>query len=56
MLSAVLRSVLPTALAHEITTQEKADACFAGLARDAASAPDRPALWPLLIAAWKRKD
>jgi hypothetical protein len=56
MLASVLRSVLPTAIAHDITTQEEADACLAALSRDAASFPDRPVLWPLLIGAWKRKE
>jgi SAM-dependent methyltransferase len=51
----VLRSVLPTAIAHGITTEERAAACLAEIAHDAQRFPDRPALWPLLIGAWKRK-
>jgi ubiquinone/menaquinone biosynthesis C-methylase UbiE len=52
----LLRSVLPTAIAHDITTQKEGDACLAAIAQDAARFPDRPALWPLLISAWKRKE
>ena len=48
------RSVLPTALAHGITT-EPAAATLASIDRDATRFPDRPVLWPLLIGAWKRK-
>jgi 2-polyprenyl-3-methyl-5-hydroxy-6-metoxy-1,4-benzoquinol methylase len=49
------RSVLPTALAHGITTRRKADAALAAIDRDAIRHADRPVLWPLLIGAWKRK-
>jgi ubiquinone/menaquinone biosynthesis C-methylase UbiE len=52
----VLRSVLPTALEHGVTTEEKAAATLASLGRDADRYPERPVLWPLLIGAWKRKD
>ena len=51
----VFRSVLPTAITHHITTEERAAACLAEIAHDAERFPDRPALWPLLIGAWKRK-
>ena len=51
----VFRSVLPTAIRHDITTDERAAACLAEIAHDAERFPDRPALWPLLIGAWKRK-
>jgi len=49
------RSVLPTALAHGVTTEQHATAALASIDRDAARFPDRPVLWPLLIGAWKRK-
>jgi ubiquinone/menaquinone biosynthesis C-methylase UbiE len=49
------RSVLPTALAHGVTTEHRATAALASIDRDAARFPDRPVLWPLLIGAWKRK-
>jgi hypothetical protein len=51
-----VRSVLPTALAHGVTTEEDAAATLASIGRDADQYPDRPVLWPLLIGAWKRKD
>jgi hypothetical protein len=50
------RSVLPTALAHGITTETAAAAALAAIDRDAVRFADRPVLWPLLIGAWKRKD
>lgn len=50
------RSVLPTALAHGITTEIDAAAVLAALDRDASRFADRPVLWPLLIGAWKRKE
>jgi len=50
------RSVLPTALAHGVTTEADAAATLASIDRDAARFPDRPVLWPLLIGAWKRKE
>ena len=49
------RSVLPTALAHGVTTEAAAAAALASIDRDATRFPDRPVLWPLLIGAWKRK-
>lgn len=55
MFTAVLRSVLPTAIAHGITTEHRASASLSEIAHDAQRFPDRPALWPLLIGAWKRK-
>jgi SAM-dependent methyltransferase len=51
----VFRSVLPTAIAHGITSQKQAASWTAAIAGDAVRFPDRPALWPLLIGAWKRK-
>jgi SAM-dependent methyltransferase len=50
------RSLLPTALAHGITTEADAAATLAALERDAADFADSPLLWPLLIGAWKRKE
>jgi ubiquinone/menaquinone biosynthesis C-methylase UbiE len=49
------RSVLPTALAHGVTTEADAAATLAAIDRDATRFPDRPFLWPLMIGAWKRK-
>jgi ubiquinone/menaquinone biosynthesis C-methylase UbiE len=51
----VLRSVLPAAIAHGITTERRGADLLSAVARDAEHYPDRPALWPLLIGAWKRK-
>jgi len=50
------RSILPAAVAHGVTTPERAAATLAALDRDVTLFPDRPLLWPLLIGAWKRKD
>jgi ubiquinone/menaquinone biosynthesis C-methylase UbiE len=55
MFTTVYRSILPTAIAHGITTEPRAAATLSELARDADCFPDRPTLWPLLIGAWKRK-
>jgi ubiquinone/menaquinone biosynthesis C-methylase UbiE len=49
------RSVLPTALAHGITTEADAAATLDAFARDTTHFPDRSLLWPLMIGAWKRK-
>lgn len=51
----VLSSVLPAAIAHGLTTDRKGAALISAVERDAGRHPDRPALWPLLIGAWKRK-
>jgi len=51
----VLGSVLPAAIAHGITTERRGAALLSEVARDSERYPDRPALWPLLIGAWKRK-
>jgi 2-polyprenyl-3-methyl-5-hydroxy-6-metoxy-1,4-benzoquinol methylase len=56
LLERSFRSVLPTALAHGITTETGAAAALAAIDRDAADFTDRPFLWPLLIGAWKRKE
>jgi ubiquinone/menaquinone biosynthesis C-methylase UbiE len=50
------RSVLPTAVAHGVTTEAGAAATLAAIDRDATRFPDRPFLWPLMIGAWKRKE
>jgi SAM-dependent methyltransferase len=55
IMEGAFRSVLPTALAHGITTEAGAAAALASIDRDAIRFPDRPVLWPLLIGAWKRK-
>ena len=55
MITAVYTSVLPTAIAHGITTEQRAAATLSEVARDVERFPDRPTLWPLLIGAWKRK-
>jgi ubiquinone/menaquinone biosynthesis C-methylase UbiE len=55
MFMAVFRSVLPTAITHDITTEQRAAASLSEIAHDAQRHPDRPALWPLLIGVWKRK-
>jgi SAM-dependent methyltransferase len=55
MLVGVYKSLLPTALARGITTEERAAAWLSDIARDAERFPDRPFVWPLLIGAWKRK-
>jgi SAM-dependent methyltransferase len=56
ILERTFRSVLPTALAHGITTEEGAEATLAAFDRDVALYPQRPLLWPLMIGAWKRKE
>jgi trans-aconitate methyltransferase len=56
ILEHTFRSVLPTALAHRITTEDRAAATLASLGEDAIAYADRPMLWPLLIGAWKRKE
>jgi hypothetical protein len=53
--TAVYQSILPTAIAHGITTEQRAAATLSEVTRDIEHFPGRPALWPLLIGAWKRK-
>jgi SAM-dependent methyltransferase len=55
MIDAVLRSLLPVALAHGITTAEAAETTLAALGEDAARHAGLPTLWPVLVGAWKRK-
>ena len=54
-LEQVVRSVLPTAVAHGITTEDQAEVLLACMDRDVSRFPDLPTLMPLLIGAWKRK-
>jgi ubiquinone/menaquinone biosynthesis C-methylase UbiE len=56
LIESVFRSLLPTALAHGITTEAEAAATLSLIDRDATRFPDRPLLWPLMIGAWKRKE
>ncbi len=55
ILEDTFRSVLPVAIAHRVTSEPDAAAVLAALHDDAARYPDRPLLWPLMLAAWKRK-
>jgi SAM-dependent methyltransferase len=56
LLESVFRSVLPTAVAHGITTEDAAAVALAGIDHDATHFADCPMLWPLMIGAWKRKE
>jgi hypothetical protein len=56
IMEGAFRSVLPTALAHGVTTEAGAAATLGSIDRDATRFPDRPVLWPLLIGAWKHKE
>ncbi len=56
IMETTLRSLLPTALAHGITTEPRAARVLASIDRDATRYPDSAVLWPLLIGAWKRKE
>ncbi len=56
LLESVFRNVLPTALAHGVTTEADGAAALASIDRDAGRFAGRPMLWPLLIGAWKRKE
>jgi ubiquinone/menaquinone biosynthesis C-methylase UbiE len=47
--------LLPAAIAHGVSTEADAAAWRARFARDVERFPERPALWPLLIGAWKRR-
>jgi ubiquinone/menaquinone biosynthesis C-methylase UbiE len=55
LFTGVYGGLLETSLQHGITTERDAAAWRAQIAEDAYRFPDRPALWPLLIGAWKRK-
>jgi SAM-dependent methyltransferase len=56
IMEGAFRSVLPTALAHGVTTEARAAAALASIDRDATRFPDRPVLWPLLIGACSAKS
>jgi ubiquinone/menaquinone biosynthesis C-methylase UbiE len=56
LMEGTLRSLLPTALAHGVTTERDAAELLAAIDRDATQFPDAQVLWPLLIGAWKRKE
>jgi len=56
MFASVFRSLLPVALAHGITTEQAAAATLAALDHDATRFAGSPMTWPLMIAAWKRKE
>ena len=55
VMAGAFRSVLPTAIAHGVTTEDDAAATLASIDRDTARFPGRPMYWPLMIGAWKRK-
>jgi SAM-dependent methyltransferase len=55
MLGHVLRSLLPAAVAHGVSTPDKVAAALARLADDAAADPERPMLWPLMAGIWKTR-
>ena len=55
ILTAVYRSVLSTAIAHRITTEQRAAATLSEVESDVERFPSRPTLWPLMIGAWKQK-
>lgn len=56
ILERVFHSLLPTAVAHGVTTEAGAAATLAGIDQDASRFADRPMLHPLLIGAWKQKE
>jgi SAM-dependent methyltransferase len=56
IMAGTLRSLLPSALAHGVTTEPGATQVLAAIERDATRFPDYQVLWPLLIGAWKRKE
>jgi trans-aconitate methyltransferase len=55
LLERVFRSVLPTALAHDITSDAEAAMTLAAFDRDVALYSERPFMWPTMVGAWKRK-
>jgi hypothetical protein len=54
VLEQTFTSLLPAALAHGVTTAERARATASALDADVTAHPDRPLLWPLMVGAWKR--
>lgn len=55
LFNGVYSGILSAAIAHGVTTERRAAGWRSEFARDVGRFPDRPALWPLLIGAWKRK-
>jgi len=55
LFTGVSSGVLSTAITHGLSTERRAAVWRSEFARDVERFPDRPALWPLLIGAWKRK-
>lgn len=55
LFTGVYSGVLSTAIAHGISSQQRAAMWRSEFARDVERFPDRPAFWPLLVGAWKRK-
>jgi SAM-dependent methyltransferase len=55
LFTGVYNGVLSAAIAHGASTERRAAEWRSAFARDVQRFPDRPALWPLLIGAWKRK-
>jgi SAM-dependent methyltransferase len=55
LFTGVYSGILSTAIAHGVTSQRRAAAWLSEFARDVERFPDRPALWPLLIGAWRRR-
>ena len=56
ILERTFRSVLPSALARGIISENNAIRTLAAIECDAARFSDRPMLWPLMIGAWKRRN
>ena len=56
ILERTFRSVLPSALARGIISENNAIRTLAAIECDADRFPDRPMLWPLMIGAWKRRN
>jgi SAM-dependent methyltransferase len=56
MYEAIFASILPAALALDVTTEEEGAAWFEAFARDSgAGASAHAALWPTLVGGWRRK-
>ena len=55
VMTSAYASVLPAAIAHGVTTEPRATDTLSRVARDVERFPDRSALWPLLVGAWKCK-
>jgi ubiquinone/menaquinone biosynthesis C-methylase UbiE len=55
LFTGVYSGVLSTAIAHGVSSQQRAAMWRSEFARDVERFPDRPAFWPLLVGAWKHK-